>query len=82
MALGRPVVVTRAGGLPEVVTDGVDGLLVPPGDVQGLARGLITVLRDAALRERLGRAARERASRFDIRRTVARVEQVYEEVLG
>jgi glycosyltransferase involved in cell wall biosynthesis len=82
MALGRPVVVTRAGGLPEIVTDGVDGLLVPPGDVQELARGLITVLRDAPMRERLGRAARERASRFDIRRTVARVEQVYEEVLG
>ena len=82
MALSRPVVVTRAGGLPEIVTDGVDGLLVPPGDVQGLARGLIAVLRDAPMRERLGRAARDRASRFDIRRTVARVEQVYEEVLG
>lgn len=82
MALGRPVVVTRAGGLPEVVTDGVDGLLVSPGDVQGLARGLITMLRDAPLRERMGRAARERASQFDIRRTVARVEQVYEEILG
>lgn len=81
MALGRPVVVTRAGGLPEVVTDGVDGLLVSPGDVQGLARGLVTVLRDATLRERLGCAARERASRFDIRRTVARTEQVYEEIL-
>ena len=40
MALGRPVVVTRAGGLPEVVTDGVDGLLVSPGDVQGLAGGV------------------------------------------
>jgi glycosyltransferase involved in cell wall biosynthesis len=80
MALGRPVVVTSAGGLPEIVSDGVDGLVVPPGDVQELARGLITVLRDQPLRERLGHAAHLRASGFDIRKTVARVEQVYEEL--
>jgi glycosyltransferase involved in cell wall biosynthesis len=80
MALGRPVVVTSAGGLPEIVSDGVEGLVVPPGDVQQLARGLITVLRDQPLRERLGHAAHLRASGFDIRKTVARVEQVYEEL--
>jgi glycosyltransferase involved in cell wall biosynthesis len=82
MALGRPPVVTRAGGLPEIVTDGVEGRLVPPGDAHALARCLIEVLLDRSLRERLGRAARARASTFDIRRTVARVEHVYEELLS
>jgi glycosyltransferase involved in cell wall biosynthesis len=82
MALARPAVVTRVGGLPEILRDGVEGLLVPPGDEHQLAHGLITVLRDRRLRERLGRAAHLRASRFDIRKTVARVEHVYEELLG
>ena len=82
MALGRPAVVTSVGGLPEILRDGVEGLLVPPADEHQLAQGLITVLRDQRLRERLGRAAQLRARRFDIRKTVARVEHVYEELLG
>lgn len=82
MALGKAVVVTRAGGLPEVVTDGEDGLLVPTGDVPALADGLIMLLRDGTLRERLGCAARRRAGDFDIRRTVRRTEEVYEELLA
>lgn len=82
MAAGRAVVVTRAGGLPEIVTDGRDGLLVPTDDVDALAAGLIAVLRDGDLRERLGAAARRRAGEFDIRRAVQRAEQVYEELLS
>jgi glycosyltransferase involved in cell wall biosynthesis len=81
MAVGKAVVVTRAGGLPEVVTDGINGLLVPTGDVRALADGLITLLSDEGLRERFGCAARRRAGDFDIRRTVRRTEEVYEELL-
>jgi glycosyltransferase involved in cell wall biosynthesis len=81
MALGKAVVVTKAGGLPEVVNDGRDGLLVETDDVGALADGLITLLHDDALRGRLGRAARRRAGDFDIRQTVRRTEEVYEELL-
>jgi glycosyltransferase involved in cell wall biosynthesis len=66
MASGRPVVGSRAGGIPFVIRDGVDGVLVPPGDPVALAEALSTVLTDPALAARLGRAGREAAeSRWD-----------------
>lgn len=52
-AFGKPVVASRVGGLPEYVTDGVSGLLVPPGDVDGLAVALEEVLHDGRVLERL-----------------------------
>ena len=82
MSLGKPVVVTAVGGLPEVVTEGKDGYLVPPGDPSALADRLITLLRDRELRLRMGRSARERAGDFDIRNAVRRIEAVYSDVLG
>jgi glycosyltransferase involved in cell wall biosynthesis len=80
MALGKPVVVTRVGGLPEVVEDGKDGILVPPSDPRAMAARIIEVLGDPALRERLGRAARRRAEAFDVRASVRRSEDAYEEL--
>lgn len=82
MALGRPAVVTGVGGTPEVVTDGQQGVLVPPRDPDALAEGLLRLLGDDALRARMGAAARERAFDFDIRKAVRRTEQVYAELLG
>lgn len=61
MASGLPVVASRVGGIPEIVRDGTDGLLVPPGDPAALAAALKTLVADAGLRERMGNAARERA---------------------
>jgi glycosyltransferase involved in cell wall biosynthesis len=80
MALSRPVVATTVGGIPEVATDGEDAILVPPADPQALADGIVTLLNDASLRVRLGRAAEVRAQAFDIRRAIARMEEVYEEL--
>ena len=60
MAFGLPVVATRVGGLPEVIEDGVTGLLVPPGDADALAQAMIRLLSDADLRRRMGQAGRER----------------------
>ncbi|HEX8171786.1 MAG TPA: glycosyltransferase [Thermoanaerobaculia bacterium] len=60
MAMGRPIVATRAGGLPEAVIDGETGLLVPPEDPTALAAALRALLADRALAQRFGRAARER----------------------
>lgn len=77
MAQARAVVVTDAGGLPELVRNGQDGLVVKAGDSSALARAITDVLRDATLRERLGKAAAARAAEFDLRRGVDRIEQVY-----
>ena len=82
MALGRPVVATRVGGTPEVLQHGVQGLLVPPRSPERLADAIITVLGDRAMRERMGQAGRSRSAEFDIRKTVARMETVYEELLA
>jgi glycosyltransferase involved in cell wall biosynthesis len=81
MALGKPPVVTRVGGLPELVEDRRHGLLVPPADPPALAAGIVSVLQDPALAERLGRAARRRAADFDIRTTLRRTEEVYAELV-
>lgn len=71
MAAGTPVVATTVGGLPEVVSDGVDGILVPPGRPDALAAG---VARALAGRDALGAAARRSARRFDADAYARRVE--------
>ena len=58
-AVGLPVVATRIGGLPEVCTDGLTGILVSAGDVDGLSDALRTLAESPTLRERLGRAGRD-----------------------
>jgi glycosyltransferase involved in cell wall biosynthesis len=82
MALAKPPVVTRVGGLPELVEDRRSGLLVPPADAPALATGILALLQDPALRVSLGRAAQRRAADFDIRSAVSRMEEVYTELLG
>ena len=62
MVLGRPVIATRMGGIPEQIRDGVDGVLVNAGDELQLAAALRVLADDAALADRLGRSARERAT--------------------
>jgi glycosyltransferase involved in cell wall biosynthesis len=57
-AAGRPIVASDAGGIPEVVRDGITGLLVPPRDPAALAGAVVRVLKDPALAQRLGAAAR------------------------
>jgi glycosyltransferase involved in cell wall biosynthesis len=58
---GRPVVGSRAGGIPDIVEDGVSGVLVPPDDPHALADALVRVLQDRALLERLAEGARASA---------------------
>ena len=83
LAQGRPVVATPVGGTPEVVTDGVTGLLVPPGDPHALAAALRRLLDDPELARRLGEAGRERVAQdFSERRMAERVLAIYEEVAG
>lgn len=63
MAAGLPVVASRVGHLPQLIRDGIDGLLVPPDDASALADALARLGRDPALRTALGSAARERVTR-------------------
>ena len=60
MAAGLPVIATRVGGIPRLVDHGVSGLLVDPGDSNGLADALRTLLRDPQLAKRMGAAGRSR----------------------
>ena len=83
MARGVPVVASAVGGIPEVVTDGVDGRLVPPGDPAALADTIIELLRDPALRHRLGEAGRRTVEdRFSIDAQVRAIQAVYDEELA
>jgi glycosyltransferase involved in cell wall biosynthesis len=58
MAYGRPIVTTAVGGIPELIKDGINGLLCQPADPEALARGILRVIEDPALRIVLGREAR------------------------
>lgn len=81
MSLGKASVVTRVGGLPEVIRDGEEGLIVPARDPEELARGILKLLIDEGLREQMGEAATRRAKKFHIQSAVRRMEEVYESLL-
>jgi glycosyltransferase involved in cell wall biosynthesis len=60
MATGLPIVGTNVGGIPEIVQDGISGLLVPPGEPVAMAEALKTMIQNATLRHSCGQAGRER----------------------
>lgn len=83
MAVGVPVVGTDGGGVPEMIEHGVTGLLVPMGDAEAMAEAIEQLIRDPALRQRLGKAGQERAHEmFDPVKHARAVEQVYGRALG
>lgn len=74
---GRPLVATVRGGPPEIVTDGVDGVLVDPQDTQALAAAVLGLLDDPERAERVGAAGRRRVEDFTWERVVDRYEDLY-----
>jgi glycosyltransferase involved in cell wall biosynthesis len=83
MAMRLPVVATRVGGVPEIVRDGIDGLLVAPGSAAALHAAIGQLVGSPALRCRLGEAAQARVlSRFTIEGMVKRVEGIYDRLLA
>ncbi len=82
-ASGVPVIGSDIGGIPEAVIDGETGFLVPERDDEGLARRMGALWDDAALRHRMGAAARALVERkFDLVRQTAVLETLYDEVLA
>jgi glycosyltransferase involved in cell wall biosynthesis len=83
MALSKPIVATRVGGVPEAVEDGVNGYLVAPGDHQAMAERIGRLLRDAGLAAAMGAAGRRLcAEKFGMESMLARIETIYDEVLA
>jgi len=80
LALSRPVVASNVGGIPEMITDGVNGILVPPHDPDALAAAIIRLLRDHPFADTLGRAGHDMVhDRFCIDLMVESVQAIYEE---
>lgn len=83
MALRKPVVATRAGGIPESVQHGITGLLVPPGDARAMAEALCTLLRQPERGRAFGEAGRRRIEQFfTAERTGAATLEVYRDGLN
>lgn len=82
MAHGRPVVASRVGGVPELIEDGISGVLVPPSDSPALARAIVTLLLDPGRRDVMGKAARDRIEReFSVQMRTKRILSTYAALL-
>lgn len=82
MAARRPVVATRVGGVPELIADGINGLLVEPGDVEGLACAITRLLNDPDLAQRLAAAGQRMVQQqYSCDRIVRQLEQLYVDAL-
>lgn len=83
MAMARPVVATASGGTPEIVVDGVTGLLAPPRDPGALGAALLALLKDRGRAREMGAAGRDRAAKeFSIQTHARKTMDVYADVLG
>src|SRR5581483_11556695 len=81
MAMSRPLVASRIGGLPDIVVEGETGLLVTPGDERALREAIQCLLDNPELRERMGVNGKQRVIKFQARTVVPRIEQMYQEIM-
>jgi len=79
-SMGLPIVATAVGGVPQVIEDGVDGLVVPPGRPEAVVDALAELSDDADLRARLGAAARVKSAIFDVASASHEVEAIYRDL--
>jgi len=83
MAMERPVVASAVGGIPDLVADGVNGFLVPPGEVKKLKEAIVKLLEDKKLARRFGKQGRKRITeQFSAKRMVQSIDRVYRELLS
>ena len=81
MASGLPAVAVRAGAIPELVRHGKNGYICEPDDADGVARGIVRILSDAELREKMSNESVKRIAKHDISHTLTRMEEIYHIVL-
>lgn len=80
LSLRKPIIATRVGGIPEVVREGIDGILIEAGDSEGFARA-VEKLADTELRQRMGQAGFERVTTcYDIKKVASRFLELIKEV--
>ncbi|HDS30184.1 MAG TPA: glycosyltransferase, partial [Firmicutes bacterium] len=82
MALGKACLCTNVGGVPDLISDGETGLMVPPGDYKLASSALIKLLSDSNLREKLGKSAQNMVlQRYNLDRLVERVQRMYTDAI-
>jgi len=81
MSLGVPVVASRVGGVPDLLSDGVEGRLVPPGDPALLMDAVVQIVTNTSLRQKMGAAGRARADAFQLNVVVEAIEAVYRDAM-
>jgi len=82
LALKLPVIATAVGGIPEIIEENINGMLVPPQDPQALADAVNTLLGNPSLRERLTTNARDSVKTFDYKTMAQRYMDLYEQLLS
>lgn len=83
MAAGKPVIGSAAGAVPEIIEDGVNGLLTPPGDVEALAQAMARVLEEPAAARAWAEAGRQTVlARFTLEQHVGAMQRIYAQILG
>jgi glycosyltransferase involved in cell wall biosynthesis len=82
MAMGRPIIASRIGGLTDLVDEGVTGFLVPPGDSNALRQSIELLLANPNLREQMGRAGKNKVVKFQASTVVPRIEDVYNDLVS
>ena len=81
MSVGLPVISTTVGGIPDAIDSGIDGMLIEPGDVDGLAHAIERLLHDADFRQGMGNAAREKVvHNFSAEKVIPQLENLYREL--
>ena len=78
MAMGKPVIATRVGGIPDIIVDGENGLLVPPGDALALRQAMQRLVNTPQLREQMGAASLRSVAEFQAKSVVSRIEAIYQ----
>ena len=81
-SVGLPVIASDVGGIPEIISDGKNGLLVPTKNEQRLAKAILKLVNDAQFRKKLGQNAKETVKQFDIKRTIEKHIKLYEQILS
>ena len=81
MASGLPAIAVKAGAVPELVQHGKNGYIYEPDDEESIARGIIRILSNSELREKMSKESIKRIAKHDISHTLTRMEEIYNIVL-